>query len=674
MLSGESGVIGLVESVRSPRDVAAARTARRSRLAGAGLIAVLLGVSAFALWSSQTTAVAAKRAIAANQISDDFDQAASAVAAEESLERKYRLEPGPEVRDRYDAAAADLVAALRRARRDGDAGSQALVRRVLARHVHYLDAIGRLFTAVDNGETATVLRIDGTQVDPAFGAIEEAVLDEAAAQHAAALAQLHRLRALESLTARLTPVVFLLGLLLAALLGSVTRGYRRLLNVQRAEAIHDSLHDTLTGLPNRTLLADRFGQALLAATHTGANTGLLLIDLDRFKDINDTFGHHYGDDLLTQVGPRLTAALRSQDTVARLGGDEFAVLLPDIEDVAAAMAVAATLRSTLESPFSVEGIDLDLEASVGVVVSGSHGEDAATLLQRADVAMYVAKARQLGAFAYDPDVDRHSPQKLALVGDLRRAIERGELVLHYQPKISVTTGDLIGVEALVRWQHPERGLVPPDEFIPVAEQTGLIGPLTHCVLDTALAQARVLADLGQALTMSVNLSARNLLDEQLPDEVALLLAKHGIPAGQLLLEVTESAIMTEPVRAQRLLERLSQLGCAISIDDFGAGYTSLGQLKTLPVNELKIDRSFVATMVEDRSNSLIVHSVIDLGHNLGLTIVAEGVETEAALRALAAFGCDVAQGYHLSRPLPAEALAVWLENYLAAAAGIGSPH
>ena len=416
-----------------------------------------------------------------------------------------------------------------------------------------------------------------------------------------------------------------------------------------------SLHDTLTGLPNRALLSDRFEQALRGAQRDGTATGLLLIDLDRFKEINDTFGHHYGDALLTQVGPRLTGVLRGVDTVARLGGDEFAVLLPGVHDVEAVIAVAAKLQTALTEPFHVEGVDLDVEASFGAVLSGAHGTDPSTLLQHADIAMYVAKTQNLGVFAYDPAVDGHSSAKLALLGDLRRSLDRGELVLHYQPKISISTGEVVGAEALVRWQHPERGLVFPDSFIPLAEHTGLIGPLTRHVLSTALAQARSWADAGRPLAVSVNLSARNLLDERLPDQVAELLATHGVPAVLLELEVTESAIMTEPARAQRVLEQLAALGVRLSIDDFGAGYTSLGQLKSLPVTELKIDKSFVMTMNNDRSNAVIVHSVIDLGHNLGLTMVAEGVETAQDLAALADYGCDIAQGYHFSRPLPADA-------------------
>jgi diguanylate cyclase (GGDEF)-like protein len=635
------------------------RVARRSRLAGAALVLVLLAVSVFAVWSSQATSAAASRAVSANALSDDYDRAATAVAGEESLERKYRLEPGPDIRVRFDAVAATLVSALAQVRRDGDASDRTLVDDVLTRHRAYIKAIDRLFAATDRGDTSTALAIDRDEVDPSFGVIETAVLDAARAKDSIARAQLAALQRLEVRTGRLTPLVFLTGLLLASLLAGVTRGHRRQLSAERSQAVHAALHDTLTGLPNRTLLADRFGQALRANARAGTSSALLLIDLDRFKEINDTFGHHYGDELLTQVGPRLVGALREVDTVARLGGDEFAVLLPDVRSVPAATAVAAKLRSALEAPFRVEDVDLDVEASIGVVVSGEHGRDATTLLQRADVAMYIAKAQNLGIFAYDPGVDGHSPAKLALLGDMRRALAGNELILFYQPKVSVSTGDVVSAEALVRWQHPERGLLLPDTFIPLAEHTGLIGPLTQRVLDLALRQVRAWADAGRPLSVSVNLSARNLLDESLPAMVAGLLAAHGVPAAFLELEVTESALMTEPTRAKRLLEQLTALGVGISIDDFGAGYTSLGQLKNLPVSELKIDRSFVMTMTEDNSDAVIVHSVVDLGHNLGLTIVAEGVETEQALLALKEFGCDVAQGYHLCRPVPVAAFDAW---------------
>jgi predicted signal transduction protein with EAL and GGDEF domain len=355
----------------------------------------------------------------------------------------------------------------------------------------------------------------------------------------------------------------------------------------------------------------------------------------------------------------LRRALREVDTVARLGGDEFAVLLPDITDLNAAMAVAAQLREALEQPFIVDGVALDVEASVGVVLSGEHGTDPTTLLQRADIAMYIAKVQNLGVFAYDPHVDGHTPAKLALLGELRRALNLGQLVMHYQPKVTIRTAEVVGAEALVRWQHPERGLILPDSFIPLAEHTGLIGPLTTYVLEAALTQARVWMDAGRPLMVSVNLSARSLLDEQLPRQVEEQLASHGVPAHLLLLEVTESALMTEPDRARRLLTALSALGVRLSVDDFGAGYTSLGQLRNLPVAELKIDKSFIKNMHQDPGDALIVRSIVELGHNLGLTIVAEGVETDFVLTELSAFSCDIAQGDYLCRPVTPAAFDHW---------------
>jgi diguanylate cyclase (GGDEF)-like protein len=635
------------------------RTARRNWMASIGLVVTLLGISLFALWSSHATSVAADHATAASRLSDDYSAASSAVADEEALEQQYRLTPARAVWTDFNAASAKLVQAMTQVRADGGPADWRLSPAVLADHGTYLGAVIRLFDAVDQHRPVKVAYLDHKQADPAYASVELAVDTAADLHHRASLAQLAHLQHLQKVTSRLTPLVFILGLLIAAALASVTRGFQRLRNLERAQAIHDSLHDALTGLPNRKLLDDRLTQALQAADRDETRVGLLLIDLDRFKEINDTFGHQFGDILLSQVGRRLTHALRDVDTVARLGGDEFAILLPTVVDVSAANLVAGKLQLALDTPFRVENVDFDVEASMGLVVSGAHGLEAELLLQRADIAMYVAKTQNLGVFAYDPAVDGHSPAKLALLGDLRRALGRDELVLHYQPKISISTGDVVGVEALVRWEHPVRGLVQPDEFIPVAEHTGLIGPLMRYVLDRALRQSRIWADSGRPMKVAVNLSARNLLDEGLPATVQRLLTVHAVPANMLELEVTESALMTEPGRAQFLLEQLAGLGVRISIDDFGAGYTSLGQLKDLPVTELKIDRSFVTNMTEERNDALIVRSVVELGHNLGLTIVAEGVETLEALNELREFGCDVAQGYHLSKPMPVNCFDDW---------------
>jgi diguanylate cyclase (GGDEF)-like protein len=394
-------------------------------------------------------------------------------------------------------------------------------------------------------------------------------------------------------------------------------------------------------------------QAVQLATRTGARVGILLIDLDRFKEINDTLGHHTGDALLRQVGPRLQEALRGSDTMARLGGDEFALLLPDIPDAAAAVTVADKVTAALHAPFALEGIAVPTDASIGVALYPDHGRDVDTLMQRADVAMYVAKRDHRAHAVYAPEQDEYSPTRLALVGELREAIARGELVLHYQPKFDLRTGELSSAEALVRWHHPSRGEIPPGDFIPLAEHTGLIHPLSLHVLDQALAQCRAWRDEGFDIGVAVNVSPHNLVGGALPGDVARLLAKWGVPAGSLRIEITESTVMGDPVRARQVLEQLQAMGVALAVDDFGTGHSSLAYLKRLPVDELKIDRSFVMNMASDDNDAVIVRSTIDLAHNLGLRVVAEGVECEDAARTLAELGCDLAQGYYFSRPLPA---------------------
>ncbi len=418
--------------------------------------------------------------------------------------------------------------------------------------------------------------------------------------------------------------------------------------------------DQLTGLPNRALLHDRTEQAIRLAGRQGLTAALLLLDLDRFKEVNDTLGHHHGDLLLQQVTERLHGTLRDSDTVARLGGDEFAVLLPQITSIQEATAVADKLSAAVEAPFTVDGLTLDVDASIGVAAYPDHANGADELLRRADVAMYAAKATHTGYTVYDPTLDQHSPRRLGLLGQLRRALGAGELVVHYQPKADVRSAKILGVEALVRWQHPEHGLLGPGEFIPLAETTGLIRPLTSYVLNAALRQCRAWLDAGQELSVAVNLSARCLLDLTVPDEIARLLEDTTVAPERLVLEITESAIMTDPTRALEILNRLHALGVRLAIDDFGTGYSSMAYLKSLPVHELKVDRSFVTHLRDSQSDAVIVRSTVDLGHNLGLRVVAEGVEDEATLKELATLGCDTMQGYYLARPMPAAELAAWL--------------
>jgi diguanylate cyclase (GGDEF)-like protein len=650
-------------SARAPRPHTAAATRGRvhrvpssksARFAVIGLITVILVMSGFSLWASQTTAAAASSAATANRLASCYLEASHAASEEQALERRYRLTPSSEARAAHTDAQRELVAELSQVRAEGTASDRVHANAVLQTHDELVASAEALFAAVDRGDTALAAKIEYDQTEPLFRFQQG--IDRGIAEHReAAVKQLALMSRVSDILAWGVPLVFLVGLGVAVMVSALVRRYRRDLETEREQAVHDSLHDSVTGLPNRQLLATRLQESV----ESSERVGLVLLDLDRFKEINDTLGHRCGDELLTRVGPRLAETVRVTDTVARLGGDEFAVLLPDVTSLDDVLAIVEKLRTAIELPIQIAGVDLSVEASMGVVVSGEHGDDAQSLLRRAEVAMYVAKERNRGVAVYDPSEDAHDPGRLALLTELRRAIDQRELVLHYQPKILLATGEVSGVEALVRWEHPQRGMVAPDRFIPLAEHTGLIGPLTRYVLDAALRQERRWLDEGHPLPIAVNLAARNLADPDLCDDVLGLLDKHGVPANLLCLELTESAITTEPEHALHLMTRLRAAGISLAVDDFGTGYTSLAQLKNLPITELKIDRTFVGTMTVERSNGLIVRAIVDLARNLGLTTVAEGVEDADTFTALASNGCAVAQGYHMSRPLPADAFDRW---------------
>jgi diguanylate cyclase (GGDEF)-like protein len=429
---------------------------------------------------------------------------------------------------------------------------------------------------------------------------------------------------------------------------------------REAEKEYQSLHDSLTDLPNRTLFMSALNAAIEKAVRRDTRVAVMIMDLDRFKEVNDTLGHHYGDVLLQQIGPRLNQVLREGDMLARLGGDEFGVLLPNLPSEEVAVSIAGRLVEELEQPLSVEGIALDVSASLGIALFPQHSEDVETLLRRADVAMYAAKAAGSGYEIYDQAFDQHKPERLSLIAQVRPAIEAEEFVLHFQPKLNIADGSIAGVEALVRWQHPERGLVFPDDFIPMVEHTVLLRPLTLYVLDGALRQWRDWQAAGLDIRVSVNLSARNLLDLELPDQVADALQRWEAPPGALVLELTESFLMSDPVRSIGVLDKLAGLGVELSIDDFGTGYSSLSYLQRLPIKEIKIDKSFVMRMDTRPNDAMIVNVTVDLGQNLGLRVVAEGVENQATWEMLNVLGCDVAQGYLLSKPLPAEKATEWM--------------
>jgi diguanylate cyclase (GGDEF)-like protein len=423
------------------------------------------------------------------------------------------------------------------------------------------------------------------------------------------------------------------------------------LNEHRAE------HDSLTDLPNRSAFHRRIAASCLDAQSHGGAVAIAIVDLDRFKEVNDTLGHHNGDRVLRELGERLSEFVRPGDSVARLGGDEFGVILRDVADPA---PVFWRIRQLIEHEVAVAGLPLSIESSIGYVVAPEHGTDADELLRLADVAMYVAKAQNAGVVRYEPGQHHYDPAKLSLMGELRPGIESQQLVLHYQPKVLVHDGSVDSVEALVRWQHPRHGLLYPDVFLPLAEQTDLIERLTGWVLTRALSDLRGLSQSVPELTMAVNISARNLGRPGFAERVAQTLARVGAPSDRLVIELTETALLTDPAGAAAALRQVSALGIGVSIDDFGQGQTSLGYLSTLPIDELKIDRSFVGDMLTNRGHRAIVRSIIDLGHNLGLRVVSEGVESAEVFDALGAMGCDVAQGYYFARPMPARDLFAWL--------------
>jgi diguanylate cyclase (GGDEF)-like protein len=426
---------------------------------------------------------------------------------------------------------------------------------------------------------------------------------------------------------------------------------------QRAEELRrKATTDELTGLANREHFNAALEERVASALVGGGPFAVMLIDLDRFKEINDTLGHHYGDVLLRDLGPRLAQAVGEDGLVARLGGDEFAVLPATRTEKPDRLAsIASELIDCIREPIVVDELTLDVGASIGISRFPHDGDDVHDLLRRADVAMYAAKEDHASFRLYETRLDRYSVRRLTVLSDFRRGLESDEFVLHFQPIVDVDDGRIRGAEGLVRWNHRELGLLSPADFVPIAEQSGLIGPLTRYVLERAIFECTDWRANGHDLAVAVNLSVRDLLDRDLPAQVSSVLSAYNLPPQRLHLEITESMIMSDPERSLATVRRLRELGVKISVDDFGTGYSSLSNLKQLPVNELKIDRSFISSLLHDDSDLIIVRSTISLGHDLGLNVIAEGVEDEMTLKRLAMLGCDLAQGYHLGRPIPSDA-------------------
>ena len=429
------------------------------------------------------------------------------------------------------------------------------------------------------------------------------------------------------------------------------------------QAMHDATHDQLTDLPNRVLLRDRLDQAIHVGMREDRKLALFILDLDGFKEVNDTLGHYSGDRLLKHVALRLRAVGRGSDTLSRLGGDEFAILLPVIKEKSDVVVVLKKIQNAFQTPFMLDGLRLEVQASIGVAVFPDHGTDVDTIMQRADVAMYAAKQTNQGYIIYSTDYDKHSPRRLTLMGELRQAIDNDELILHFQPKINIRTNTVTGAEALVRWQHPQHGFMPPDEIIPLAERTGLIKPLSMWVLKRAIEQALIWHGNKLKLNIAINISPSTLHDMELPDAITGVLASYTLAPHHITFEITEGSIIKDPARALEILTRLANMGIRISIDDFGTGYSSLAYLKKMPASEVKIDKSFVLDMLENENDAAIVRATIDLAHNLGMKVVAEGVENKETADCLAELGCDMLQGYYFSKPLASQDFSAWISDH-----------
>ena len=627
-------------------------------VATSGLVLVLLVLTVFSVTVAVTNARAAERAASSAVASDAFELALESLLTQEDAAEEVVTQDSKDSRRDYVLADSETRTALEELHRSVSSDENASIEGLLALHSDYDRAARRMFV-LTAGVPAKGEPFEEREVDPLFNPLAEALETEVTGRYQEARDALSTIGRAQQLLLVATPFLFGVGMAFLMVFAVVLRRSRRDVMVQAADNRHQSLHDALTGLPNRVLLKQRSQGALNQASQTGTPMALLLIDLDRFKQINDTLGHHHGDLVLQELAQILRKSVRFTDTVARLGGDEFAILLPQVDGVTSALEVAVKLQTALEPSINIGGIALDVDASVGIALSGQHGDDVETLLQHADIAMYRAKDHDLGVCVYNAGLNEHSREQLGLLGELRRALDNDELILLLQPKITLAGPEFCGAEALLRWNHPDRGLLGAASFVPAAEHTALIRPLTQWVLNAALAECDRWKQHGKDLRLAVNVSARNLHDADFSDNVLSLLADWQLPASCLLLEITESAIMLDPIRANAILTRFKNVGIELAIDDFGAGYTSLAQLRTLPVHEIKIDQALIQQMGVSVSDALIVKAVIDLAHGLGLRTVAEGVEDEATLEQLRAMGCDIAQGFHIARPMPAPDLVRW---------------
>jgi diguanylate cyclase (GGDEF)-like protein len=627
------------------------------RWAAAALSATLLVLTLAAVLGSWRQASIMGTVGSESIRTDDYQEAAYLAASEATVLQATLREPAGEERESIPAVQNQVTAAIR-ALTARDAGQAARNAQMAQRHTALWPSVTRYLALLDAGDVTAAHEVLESVIEPASAELIAELRTDEQEQVRHYTATLKQAEHDSTYLLLGTLLTFVLGLGILALIAWSNRAHRRVVELMAA-------HDALTGLPNRVAF-HAYTEAAVAAARSGAGGAtVLMLDLDGFKEVNDNLGHHAGDLLLVEVGRRLKASVRAHDTVARLGGDEFAILLTDT-DPAAGETAATRIGEVFNAPFIVDGITLDIEVSIGIA-TGDPDDDPATILRHADIAMYTAKEHRLGHTRFNPGQAHESANRLTLLGDLRRALDHDdEIELHYQPKVSVRTGELIGAEALARWQHPVRGLVSPADFIPVLEGTSLIHRFTTRVLDLALAQGRRWMDDGHRVPIAVNVSTRSLLDVTFPDEVAAALRQAGVPGDLLCIEITENTVMADPERAIDVLRRIRALGVTTAIDDFGTGYSSMAYLKILPVDEIKVDRSFVRDMAVDHGNYVLVESTVDLGHNLGLVVVAEGVEDDSTAAALDELGCDIAQGYHFAKPLTAGDFSEFLADRVAA--------
>jgi diguanylate cyclase (GGDEF)-like protein len=617
------------------------------------------------------SAVVASRAISAGTreadrsalASDQFQDARFLAAVEDANLNEFLATQTDDAKAGFVASAARLTQALDAIQSSQDAPA---INDVTDEQRQYVAQATHLFSLVDAGKLDQATDFQRYQAEPILDHMTSDLGSLEKEHRAGSVAQLRSIRREAAALQAGTPLVLGLVILLLAGLSFVTRAYRRSVEQQ-------ALHDALTGLPNRVYFSRRAVQAVAAAPRTAADPLVIMLDLDRFKEVNDTLGHHHGDQMLVEVASRISRVLRPLDVVSRLGGDEFAVLVTE-GGVDQGLRIAHRIAEVLEPAFLLDGVTVSVEASMGVAslsqterreAPQDPAELAAELLRQADIAMYEAKMARSGISVYRAGAEGAPPARLALLGELRDALNRDELVLHYQPKVGADSDQLLGVEALVRWNHPTRGLLSPAEFIGLAEGTTLIQRLTAVVVEKALALSREWLDRGIRLPVAVNVSARCLLDAHFPDMITGQLVKAGVPADHLCLELTESTIMVDPDRALAIMHELRTLGVRMSVDDFGTGYSSMAYLKILPVDELKVDRSFVSQMNTSSDDTMLVQSAIDLGHNLGMSVVAEGVEDHQTLTALRGLGADVIQGYFLGKPMDRDDLERWVGDRVA---------